>query len=197
MEHLHGLGLVAPTAGEKLLQLHACLFLVGCSASAVEAPGASLRRNEGGQIGKLPGLQSDELIAGLGGLQDAHGRLARCDEPAGGNDPAVLQTQLDRAAGVVVALLLSWHEAAAADTDHDRFPVDLPDELLDIRSGHPGAALIVTVAADPVYRTVIGTLCDIAPISPRIVDIVSSLEDARALVQERLLVDKTTHASGG
>ena len=59
-----------------------------------------------------------------------------------------------------------------------------PDSLVRarnaLRDGHPGAAFIVTVAADPVFRTVIGTLRDIAPISPRAVEIVSTLDEARA-----------------
>jgi hypothetical protein len=37
MEHLHGLSLIAPTAGEELIELNACLFLVGRSAGTIEA----------------------------------------------------------------------------------------------------------------------------------------------------------------
>ena len=55
-----------------------------------------------------------------------------------------------------------------------------------LRSGHPGAVFIVTVAPDPVVRTVIATLRDIAPISPRVVDIVSTLDEARLLAHQHL-----------
>src|SRR5689334_23348396 len=55
-----------------------------------------------------------------------------------------------------------------------------------LRDGHPGAAFIVTVVADPVFRTVIGTLRDIAPISPRAVEIVSTLDEARLKAHDYL-----------
>ena len=72
MEHLHGLRLIAPAIGEKLIELNARLFLVGRSAGALETLGAGLRRNQRRQIEELPCLQGDELIARLRGLQDAH-----------------------------------------------------------------------------------------------------------------------------
>jgi hypothetical protein len=53
MEHLNGLGLIAP-AGEKLIELCAALLLVGSEAGAIEALGAGLRRDQRGQIKELP-----------------------------------------------------------------------------------------------------------------------------------------------
>ena len=76
MKHLDGLGLIAPAAVEKLIELRAALLLVGCKAGAIEALGAGLRRDERGQIEELPCLQGDQLIAGLAGLEEAGGRLA-------------------------------------------------------------------------------------------------------------------------
>lgn len=73
MEHLHGLRLIALTVGEKLIELNAGLFLVGCYASAIEALGARLRRNQRGQIEELPSLQGNELVPRLRSLQDASG----------------------------------------------------------------------------------------------------------------------------
>ena len=83
MEHPHGLGLVTATGGNKLLELRPRLLLVGGGASAIEALGTTLRRDERGQIGELPGLQRDELIAGLTGLQHSDRRLACREEPTG------------------------------------------------------------------------------------------------------------------
>ena len=73
MEHLDGLGLIAPAGAEKLIELRAALLLVGSDAGAIEAPGARLRRNQRGQIEELPRLQSDQLIAGLVCLEEAGG----------------------------------------------------------------------------------------------------------------------------
>src|SRR5258705_11604591 len=82
MEHLHGLRLVAPTAAEELIKLNACLFCVRCGPATIKALCSRLRRDERRQIEKLTRLQRNELVAGLRGLQDADGRLARRDERA-------------------------------------------------------------------------------------------------------------------
>ena len=58
-------------------ELGARLFLVGGEAGTIEALGAGLRRDQRGQIDELPCLQGDQLIAGLAGLKDAGGGLAR------------------------------------------------------------------------------------------------------------------------
>ena len=42
MEHLYVLGLIAPAAVEKLVELGAALLLVGSEAGAIETPGAGL-----------------------------------------------------------------------------------------------------------------------------------------------------------
>ena len=76
MEHLDGLGLIAPAGGEKLIELHAALLLVGSDAGAIKALSAGLRRDERGQIQELPRLQGHQLIAGLVRLKEAGGRLA-------------------------------------------------------------------------------------------------------------------------
>ena len=49
-------------------------------AGAFQALGARDRRHDGGEIGELLGLERHELVAGLGGLQRAGGRLARRDQ---------------------------------------------------------------------------------------------------------------------
>ena len=64
MEHLDGLGLIAPAGAEKLIELRAALLLVGGEAGPIEALGARLRCDERGQIEELPRLQGDQLIAG-------------------------------------------------------------------------------------------------------------------------------------
>jgi hypothetical protein len=65
-----------------------------------------------------------------------------------------------------------------------------PDSLVRarnaLRDGHPNAVFIVTVASDPVFRTDIGTLRDIAPISPRAVEIVPTLDEARLIAHQHL-----------
>jgi hypothetical protein len=81
VEHLDALGLIAPAGCEDLVELHAALFLVCGIAGAIETLGAGLRGDEGGEIDQLPGLEGDQLIAGLARLKDADGRLARGDEP--------------------------------------------------------------------------------------------------------------------
>jgi hypothetical protein len=55
-----------------------------------------------------------------------------------------------------------------------------------LRSGHPRAAMIILVTPSPVLRTMVRALRDVAPISPRAVDVVATLDEARALVRERL-----------
>src|SRR5262249_2733621 len=80
MEHLHGLRLIAPAAGKELIELDACLFRVRGRPCAIKALCSRLRRDKRGQIEKLACLQCNELIAGLRGLQNADGRLARRDE---------------------------------------------------------------------------------------------------------------------
>jgi hypothetical protein len=77
VEHLDGLGLVTPADVEKLIDLHAPLLLVCGIAGAIETLGTGLRRDERSEIDQLPGLQGDQLIAGLAGLKDADRRLAR------------------------------------------------------------------------------------------------------------------------
>ena len=80
MEHLHGLRLVTPTSGQKSIELDACLFCVRDRPGAIKALCSRLRRDKRGQIEELARLQRNELVAGLRGLQDADGRLARRDE---------------------------------------------------------------------------------------------------------------------
>src|SRR5262245_37762244 len=65
-----------------------------------------------------------------------------------------------------------------------------------LRNGHPNAFLIVLVVPHAVVRTVISTLRDIAPISPRPIELVSTLDEARALAEKRYLTDKTTYVPG-
>lgn len=48
-----------------------------------------------------------------------------------------------------------------------------------------------------VVRTVIGTLRDIAPITPRLVEIASTLDEARTQVNQHLLADKHIPSPGG
>ena len=62
--------------GELLLRLR----LVRDVAGALQALGARDRRHDGGQVGELLRLQRDELVAGLGRLKRAGGRLARRDQ---------------------------------------------------------------------------------------------------------------------
>jgi hypothetical protein len=50
MEHLDGLGLIAPAGREKLIELRAALLLVGSEAGAIKALGAGPCRDERGQI---------------------------------------------------------------------------------------------------------------------------------------------------
>src|SRR5216684_3868858 len=57
MEHLDGLGLIAPARPEKLIELRAGLLLVGGEAGAIKALGTGLCRHERGQIDQLPCLQ--------------------------------------------------------------------------------------------------------------------------------------------
>src|SRR5579871_3500929 len=83
MEHLDGLGLIAPAGAEKLIELRAALLLVGGEAGPIEAPGARLRCDERGEIEELTRLQGDQLIAGLVCLKEAGGRLARGEESVG------------------------------------------------------------------------------------------------------------------
>ena len=80
MKHLDGLGLISAPARKKAAELLVSLFLICGGASPIEALGARLRRDERGQIGDLLGLKRDQLVAGLGCLQLADGRLARRDE---------------------------------------------------------------------------------------------------------------------
>jgi hypothetical protein len=71
-----------------------------------------------------------------------------------------------------------------------------PDSLANarhaLRSGHPNAFLIVLVIQNAVVRATVITLRDIAPLAPRTIEITATLDDARALVRERLLTHKTT-----
>ena len=83
MKHLDGLRLIASAIPQEPLELNAGLLLVGCQAGAIEALCPRLRRDQRGQIRELARLQGDELIAGLGGLQDALGGLARGDKRIG------------------------------------------------------------------------------------------------------------------
>jgi hypothetical protein len=83
-------------------------------------------------------------------------------------------------------------------TEVSRLPADsLTKSRNALRNAHPAVFFIVLVVPHPVVRTVIGTLRDIAPISPRVVGIVPTLDEARALVNQRLLAAKTTHTPGG
>ncbi|MEO8609149.1 MAG: hypothetical protein ABI690_14765 [Chloroflexota bacterium] len=80
-------------------------------------------------------------------------------------------------------------------TEVSRLPADsLARARNALRSGHPGAFFIVLVVPHPVVRTVIGTLRDIAPLSPRSIEIASSLDEARTMVDQHLLAYKP---SGG
>src|SRR5208283_3100046 len=80
MEHLDGLGLGALAIGEKATQLLLGLALGLCLSRRFERLGAALSGEQTGQIGELPCLHCDQLIAGLGCLQDTDGGLARRDE---------------------------------------------------------------------------------------------------------------------
>src|SRR5260370_20357939 len=84
MEHLDGLGLIAPAGAEKLIELRAALLLVGSEAGTVEGLGARLRRDQRGQVEELPGLQGDQLVARPARLEEAGSRLA-----CGGGAPGV------------------------------------------------------------------------------------------------------------
>jgi hypothetical protein len=82
-------------------------------------------------------------------------------------------------------------------TEVSRLPPDsLAQSRNALRNGHPNAFFIILVVPNPVVRTIIGTLRDIAPITPRTIEIASTLDAARALVNQHLLADKTTPTSG-
>ena len=65
VEHLDGLGLIALTIGEELIELRARLFLICGGAGAIEALRTRLGRDDRGQVSELLRLQRDELVAGL------------------------------------------------------------------------------------------------------------------------------------
>jgi hypothetical protein len=75
MEHLDGLRLVAVAIAQEPAELLLSLALGLRLAGLFERLGPALRGEESGQIRKLSGLHRDQLIAGLGRLQDADGRL--------------------------------------------------------------------------------------------------------------------------
>jgi hypothetical protein len=77
MEHLDGLGLVALSAGEELIELDARLLLICRKPCAFETLGAGLRGDERSEIDELACLEGYELVAGLARLQGADRRLAR------------------------------------------------------------------------------------------------------------------------
>lgn len=77
MGHLNVLGLVGLSAGQEALKLLTRLILIGPKTRAIETCGASLRGEERGEVGELPCLQADQLIAGLQRLQRARRPLAR------------------------------------------------------------------------------------------------------------------------
>ena len=65
-------GTFLPEAIRLPIQIVALHFRL---ARRLQRLSAALRRKQSGQIGQLPGLHRDQLIAGLGRLQDANGRL--------------------------------------------------------------------------------------------------------------------------
>ena len=69
--------MIAPAVIEEVRELLLRLRLVRDDACALQALRSRHRRHHGGQIGELRRLQSDQLIAGLGGLPRARRRLAR------------------------------------------------------------------------------------------------------------------------
>ena len=80
VEHLDGLGLIAPAIGEEAPQLFLRLALGLRHAGRLQRLGAALRGEQPGEIGQLSGLNRDQLIAGLRRLQHADRRLACRDE---------------------------------------------------------------------------------------------------------------------
>ena len=71
MEHLNGLRLVALAIAQEAAELLLSLALGFHLAGRLQRLGTALRREQSGQIRELSGLHRDQLIAGLGGLQDA------------------------------------------------------------------------------------------------------------------------------
>src|SRR6185437_10839240 len=78
VEHLCVAGLIARAVVEEILHLRLRLSLGFERASSVEALSARDRGHDGGQVSELLGLDGDELIAGLRGLERASGALAGC-----------------------------------------------------------------------------------------------------------------------
>ena len=76
MEHLCSAGLIASAVVEEVFELLLSLDLALGLARAIQALGAGDRGHDGGKIGELLGLKRDELVARLGGLKRAGGRLA-------------------------------------------------------------------------------------------------------------------------
>ena len=73
MEHLRVAGLIARAVVEEVLHLRLRLSLGLERARSVEALRARDRGHDGGEIGELLGLNGDELVAGLRGLERAGG----------------------------------------------------------------------------------------------------------------------------
>jgi hypothetical protein len=71
MEHLDGLRLVAAAIAQESAELFLSLALGFRLARLFERLGAALCGEQSSQIRKLSGLHRDQLIAGLGRLQDA------------------------------------------------------------------------------------------------------------------------------
>src|ERR1700722_3577987 len=80
VEHLYGARLVAWAVIEEVGKLLLRLQLVLDIARALQALGACDGRHDGGEVGKLLGLERRELIAGLSGLKRAGRGLARRDQ---------------------------------------------------------------------------------------------------------------------
>ena len=83
MEHLDGLRLIASAARQESAHLLAGLVFTGGLPRLLDRLRAALRGDERGQIGHLPGLHREQLIAGLADLQHADRRLAGADQGVG------------------------------------------------------------------------------------------------------------------
>ena len=71
VEHPRVAGLVAAARRQEAAELLAGLLLAAARCGRLEALGAALRGDDGGEIGELLGLQGEELVAGLRRLQRA------------------------------------------------------------------------------------------------------------------------------
>jgi len=77
VEHLRRARLIAGAVVHEIGELLLGLRLIGGGTCAFETLGPGDRRHDRRQVGELGRLQSDQLIARLGGLQRAGCKLAR------------------------------------------------------------------------------------------------------------------------